>query len=253
VSLWGRRADALEAAKESLPGCLLTTNLADAIHLADVVVLCTPVAAMDDLVVELATSLPTTTPITDAGSIKSSVVAKLEARWGGHFVGSHPVAGSEQSGFAHAREDLFDRALCILTPTETSDPAALETIRALWLSAGCRLHEMSPADHDLCMARVSHLPHAAAAALVHAARVRGAAWKDFAGSGYRDSTRVAGGPPAMWADILLENRAEILAGLKDLQSALGQLEVALAEGNRSEVESFLATARNERLALSHPK
>ena len=156
------------------------------------------------------------------------------------------MAGSEQCGISAARPDLFDGALCLLTPSPASSPEALEKVRRLWADAGCELREMSAADHDRSVARLSHLPHAAAAALVHAATRDGEESSALAGNGYRDSTRVAGGPEALWAEILLDNANEIEPAISDLQSSLEELKSALVRGDRSAVERFLARARSLR-------
>lgn len=153
------------------------------------------------------------------------------------------MAGSEQSGIAAARPDLYDGALCILTPTENSDAGALGAVRSMWSSAGCRLHEMPPAAHDAAVARVSHLPHAAAAALVHAALDKDRKFASLAGTGYRDSTRIACGPENMWAEIFLDNRKEVAAGISDLQEHFEALKNAVLRGDRGAIEAFLRTAR----------
>ena len=105
---------------------------------------------------------------------------------------------------------------------------------------------MSPEAHDRAMARISHLPHAAAAALVHAALGANPSLARLAGGGYRDSTRIAGGPEGLWAEIFLDNNAEVLNGIHDLQTALETLKLALESSNRSAVEAFLADARTLR-------
>jgi prephenate dehydrogenase len=181
--------------------------------------------------------------VTDAGSVKESIVSAMETTLGGRFIGAHPMAGSEQRGISAARPNLFDGALCILTPTETSDVGALESVRSLWTAAGCRIHEMSPAAHDAGVARVSHLPHAAAAALVHAALGAGREVAALAGSGFRDSTRIACGPEDLWAEILLDNRKEVAAGISDLQDRLETLKNVVSQGDREGMESFLRSAR----------
>lgn len=253
VSLWARRGDAVKPASRLLPGCLVTCDLSAAVEGCDVVVLCTPPRAIEEAGGALASILPPSTAVTDAGSVKARIVSALGQTLGGRFVGAHPMAGSEQSGISAARPDLFDGSLCLLTPTAASDPEALATVRGLWSDAGCRLREISPSDHDRAVARLSHLPHAAAAALVQAATRGGAESADLAGSGYRDSTRVAAGPESLWAEILLDNRDEIGPAISDLQAALGELKAALAHGDRSAVEGFLAKARALRSAeISSP-
>jgi prephenate dehydrogenase len=181
--------------------------------------------------------------VTDAASVKQSVVASLEGVLGGCAVGAHPMAGSEKSGFSAARENLFENALCVLTPTPCTAPEALATARDLWAAAGCRLTEMSPVEHDRTVARVSHLPHAAAAAVVRAAALAGPNWREVAATGYRDTTRVAAGASALWKEILLDNRAEIVAGIDDMQNSLKELKEALLHADGDAIAAWLEEAR----------
>jgi prephenate dehydrogenase len=243
VSLWTRRAESISPVEAALPDCRVSCDLASVVDGAEIVVLCTPPHAIGESGTRLASLLPPRVPVTDAGSVKERIVSALESALGGRFIGAHPMAGSEQSGIAAARPDLYDGSLCILTPTENSDPSALEAVRRLWTAAGCRIHEMSPAAHDAAVARVSHLPHAAAAALVHAALAADRSFSALAGSGYRDSTRIACGPEGLWAEILLENRKEVASGISDLQDHLEALKMAIARGDRGAIEAFLRTAR----------
>ncbi len=247
VSLWARRPEAAVETARFLPHCAISTSLAEVVGDCDIAVLCTSPHAIAAAGPELKKLLPPSAIVTDAGSVKEKIVAALEVEFGGRFVGAHPMAGSEQSGIQAARADLFDRAICVLTPTSLTDPVALETVRDLWAAAGCILRELGPAEHDRAIARISHLPHATAAALVHAAIGANPSFAEFGGGGYRDSTRIAGGPESMWAEIFLDNRAELLAGIGDLQTALGRLKVALESGNRNALEAFLSDARRLRL------
>jgi len=246
VSMWTRRAESMPFAEEVLPGCRISTDLAAAVAGAQLVVLCTSPTAIEQSGGRLAALLPEGTPVTDAGSVKVRIVGALEQALGGRFVGAHPMAGSEQTGIASARADLFDGAVCILTPTGGTDPKAREAVRQLWVEAGCRIKEMSPAMHDAAIARISHLPHAAAAALVHAALAPNRDAAELAGSGYRDSTRIAAGPEALWAEILLENRKEVASGIADLQGNLDAIRLALLSGDRGAIEAFLGAARTLR-------
>lgn len=246
VSLWTRREGSIPRVSGVLPECLVTCDLRAAVAGADIVILCTSPHAIENSGEQLTEILPAATPVTDAGSVKVGIVAALQESLGGRFIGAHPMAGSEQSGISAARPDLFDGAVCILTPTSKSDPQALESVRRFWREAGCRLHEMSPCSHDRAVARVSHLPHAVAAALVRAALSANPDVTRLAGSGYRDTTRVAAGPAELWAEIFLDNREELLAGISDLQGSLEALKNALARGDGDEIEAFLREARSLR-------
>jgi prephenate dehydrogenase len=246
ISIWARREEAALEAPSLLPGCRVSHDLATAVADADIAVLCLSPHAIEAIGPELVKHLPKHAVVTDAGSVKGKIVTRLEEVFGGRFIGAHPMAGSEQSGIRAARENLYDGAVCILTPTPHTDPSARNLAAELWTTAGCKLQEMSPEAHDRAMARISHLPHAAAAALVHAALGANPSLARLAGGGYRDSTRIAGGPEGLWAEIFLDNSAEVLNGIHDLQTALETLKLALESGNRSAVEAFLADARTLR-------
>jgi len=253
VSLWTRREESLPAVKKALPGCRVSCDLKAAVEGADLVVLCTSPHAIENSGDRLAEWLPASTPVTDAGSVKARIVASLEKSLGGRFIGAHPMAGSEQSGISAAHPDLFEGAVCILTPTPQSDPWALEAVRAFWKDVGCRLREMSPGLHDLAVARISHLPHAAAAALVVAALSKNPDLAGLAGSGYRDSTRVALGPEELWREIFLDNREELLSGISDLQISLETLKNALSRGDGEAIEAFLRESRSLRSHENQPE
>lgn len=246
LRLWTRRPESLPAIAAALPEAAASTDLARVVDQAGLVVLCTAPKSIEDLCQTLATLVPPDTVVTDAGSVKASIVQAGEASLGARFIGSHPMAGSEQSGLAAARPGLFEKAACILTPTPHSSPTALAAVRDLWQSVGGIVHVVPPDEHDRLLARISHLPHAAAAALVNATASAGPAIRCLAGNGYRDTTRIAAGPAALWTEILLDNRTEILAGLRDLQHQFAILTAALEAGNAEAIQAFLSAAAETR-------
>ena len=215
----------------------------------DLCVLCTPIGAMPSLAEKIAPALSSSATVTDVGSVKAGVVRRLETILGGRFIGSHPMAGSEQSGFDAARADLFERAVCIVTPTMSSLPASARAVRNLWESVGCRLVDMPPEEHDKCVARVSHLPHAVAAALVNAISLRVPDAGALAGGGYRDTTRIAAAAPAMWREILLENSTELVAGLEDFSTTLDKMKQMILSRDAAALELFLERAKSIRKVL----
>ncbi len=208
TGLWARRAEAVaEIAALGLADAA-STDLPAIVDAADIVVLCVPIGAMPAVARDIAEIISPRTIVTDVGSVKASIVAELGAIFHerGRFVGSHPMAGSEQTGIRAARADLFDGAACILTPAAGSDASAVTELHAFWQTLGCRVLEVAPAEHDEIVALVSHLPHLLAATLVHTVLAKNAHAFEFSGPGFRDITRVAAGPPAMWAEILRTNR-----------------------------------------------
>ena len=219
------------------------SDLAQSLGHADVVVVCTPVSAIAPTVRAMA-ALHSRPLFTDVGSVKGAVCAALDdlAR-SGRFVGSHPMAGSHLTGIEHARPDLYRDCMTILTPlTDTpGEPVAL--VEKLWHAVGSRVCRFLPADHDRAVAEASHLPHVLASV---AASQLGATAAPLAATGFRDTTRVAGGSVDMWSDILLHNREAVLAGLAATRERLVCLEQALAAGDEVAVRTWLEAGREGR-------
>ena len=216
-----------------------------AVRGADFVVLCTPVAALEGLLADAAESMLPGAVVTDVGSTKRSIVAaagRLLPK-GVHFVGSHPMAGSEKKGIDFARPDLYDGAACIVTPVAATHPAALASVETFWLKLQCRVHRMDPDKHDEILAYVSHLPHLLAVNLV-SIQPEGAA--DIAAGGFRDMTRIASGDPVMWRDIFLDNRDALR---RSIMSVRGELDRALAlidRGDAAELQAYLQAVKDKK-------
>lgn len=250
----GRSADNLRVARRRGAIDRSEHDPAAASRDVDLVVIATPVATIAPLVATLARTLPPTAVITDAGSVKGSVVAAVEralGRTASRFCGSHPIAGSEQEGARAAIADLFHDRRCILTPTAKTAPRTRRRVRALWAAAGMRVEQLAPGRHDRRYALVSHLPQTIATALVNAivaGEPNGRALA-YTGSGFRDTTRIAKSPTTMWRDILLANRAAILAALAHFDAACERLRAAIAAGDGDAIERELGRARTARRRL----
>ncbi len=220
----------------------------------DLVVIATPVGTIAPLAAALARTLPPSAIMTDVGSVKGPVVAAVGRALGANatrFCGSHPIAGSEQAGARAALSDLLQDHRCILTPTATTSVTARRRIRALWAAAGMRVEELTPERHDRIYALVSHLPQLVATALVNAVvagEPHGRAI-GYAGSGFRDVTRIAESPTLMWRDILLANREQVLAALDRFGNACEELRTAVEAGDGDGIEHELGRARAARRRL----
>lgn len=227
------------------------TLLEPVIRGADLVVLCTPLSEMRRLVDSFKGCLEPGAVVTDVGSVKATVVHELEPRVhaaGGRFVGSHPMAGSEQSGVAHARANLFEDAVAVVTPAQSTDPSALARVIHLWESIGSRVLSMPAGHHDTLVSRSSHLPHVIAAALAHSILTPGhpSELGPLCAGGFRDTTRVASGAPEMWRDIVLSNRAALLEALDGFDASVTELRSALRCGDGEAIHRFLSDAKNRR-------
>lgn len=223
-------------------------NLKTAVANADLVVLATPIFTFEKYFTDLSQFVRTGCIVTDVGSTKVLPHVWAEKRLAGHarYVGSHPVAGSEQRGVEFARDDLFDQARCILTTTPVTNRDAVKSLKSFWSMLGCSIQVMSPAEHDRVFANISHLPHVMAAGLVNASD------EDemmFAGKGFLDSTRIASGPPTIWTDVLLANRENIAAGIDRAIAELSRLRAAIKAGRRQQIEQLLEAACRKRATL----
>ncbi|MDD5351013.1 MAG: prephenate dehydrogenase/arogenate dehydrogenase family protein [Chthoniobacteraceae bacterium] len=248
IAVWARREAAVAEARRICD--LASTDLADAVRGADVVVLCVPIGAMAELAERIAPLVEPGALVTDVGSVKAPVVEALaplfERAGRGRFVGSHPMAGSEQAGLSAAHADLFEGSVALLTPHPGADPAAVEAAAALWRLVGCKIHSLSPAEHDEAIGLVSHLPHLIAASLVNFVCAQDPRAADFCGNGLRDTTRIASGLPEMWTEILATNRAVLGGQLQAFIARLQEISRDLASGNDSLLKTFLTNAKVRR-------
>ena len=168
---------------------------------------------------------------------------------GCHFVGGHPIAGTEHSGASASFATLYRGKRCILTPTEQTDPAALETVARLWRLTGADVCSMEPGHHDRIFAEISHLPHVVAYALVHAvgtADVEGENVLSYTAGGFRDFTRIASSDPVMWRDISLMNRQALLASIDGFSASLAELRRRIDSGDQAGLTEFFTTAKQFR-------
>lgn len=249
----GRDPGRLEAARRA--GALehATTDLRAGVADADLVVLAATVEANDALLPAVWAAAPSGALVTDVGSTKRSIARGAEALRAGrpevHFVGSHPMAGSERSGFAAARADLFAGATVVVTPTDAAEPRAVKTVAAFWEALGARVVLLDPDAHDRAVAAISHVPHLVAWALADAVARTEPGALDIAGAGFRDTTRIAASDPRVWREILLANADALGPTLAAFRAALGDLERLVAAGDGVALEAALARIRALREAV----
>ena len=227
------------------------TDLWRAVEGADLVILCTPIAQMAGLMMQMLPVLKKGTIITDVGSVKGSVVADLEplaATGGVHFIGSHPMAGAERMGVGAARADLFERAMCVVTPTAASDRSVVRRLEQFWRDLGGVPLILPPELHDDLVSRSSHLPHVVAAELANyvLSPVHPKEQAMLCATGFRDTTRIASGSPEMWRDICMANRKNLSRVLGVFIEDLQEFQLALENGDVRTIEEFFTKARERR-------
>jgi len=223
----------------------VTMDPAEGVVDADLVVLATPVGAFEAILRAARPALKRGALVTDVGSTKQEVVRMGERVLGrgGPFVGSHPMAGAETKGPTYARADLFAGATCIITPTAHTPRGSVRRVEAMWRACGMRTLRMTAAAHDKAVARVSHLPHVLAAVL---AQMPTDDELQVAATGYRDVTRMAGGNPEMWRDILVTNPKAVAGAMAALSKRLGRLGKLIESGDAKAIEVFLDAAKKRR-------
>lgn len=226
-----------------------TTDPLRAVASASLVVFCTPVDRLADVVAFCASACPPGCLLTDVGSTKAAIVRRLAGRMppGVNFVGSHPLAGSEKGGPENARADLFENRLVVMTPTGADPPSALWTIGDFWRALGARVETMSPEKHDEILATTSHLPHLLASVL---AGVLPLEWRSLTATGFRDVTRLAAGNPELWQAIFLSNQPALLEALGRFSQHLELFREALKRGDGATLRVLLEQGKYVRDSLS---
>jgi prephenate dehydrogenase len=246
----GRRQETLRVARRVGAVTHTTVDLAKGVAEAELVVVCTPVGRIVEDVRTVAQHCPPDTLITDAGSAKHAVVAALDGELprGCRFLGSHPLAGGEKSGPAHASAELFEGRVSIITPTRNTRAEDFDLLEDFWSSLGSLVMQMSPEEHDRVLALTSHLPHAVASVL--ATMVPENCFR-LTGAGFIDTTRIAAGDPELWLQIFLANRDNLLRVLRQYQVELNTLVTALAAPDTQKLLEILTLAKKNRNALGN--
>jgi len=248
---YGRSLNNMKLAVESGVVDRAEVSLAKAVEGVDMVVLATPVAAMQETIAGLGPLVTEDMVITDVGSVKAPLIEAAYEAFDdlfGRFVPGHPIAGKECSGVRHADADLFDGNRVILCPESDTDDDAVDAVREMWDIVGADVIFMSARRHDAILAASSHLPHVLSYALVDNL-VRRDEHREifrFSAGGFRDFTRIAGSDPEMWRDICLANGKEILACLESYREDLGMLMDAIQSGDGDQLLETFERARHAR-------
>lgn len=218
---------------------------------ADIVLLAVPVAATEATFKAIRHLVRPGVLIMDVGSTKREVIdaaRRVLRDQVGVFVPAHPIAGKELAGVEHADADLYSGRQVILTPIERTLPTQIDRAEQVWRALGCQVKRMTPEGHDAAYAAISHLPHLLAFALMTAIKNQpeGDNFLSLAGPGFRDFTRIAASDAAIWRDILLSNREELITQSRQFLRALQQFEVAIKNGDADTLEALIDTASEAR-------
>jgi prephenate dehydrogenase len=199
---------------------------AEGVKNADLILLSTPVGQFPQIVKDMREHIKKGAIVTDAGSVKAEVIKRLEPMMpeGVYFVGGHPIAGKECSGVDAASSELFNNAVCIITPSGHTEKAALDNVISIWKAFGSKTVIMDPSEHDSIFAAVSHMPHVISYVLINAIKDSNGDILSHGGRGLRDMTRIALSPPDLWRDICMYNKDNILQSLRDFLSSASRVE-----------------------------
>ena len=246
----GRNQQSLERAIERGIIDSSQASIADAVADSDLVLLAIPVGAFDAVLQQMASSLRADTIVTDAGSVKQSVISSARERlpYFKNFVPAHPIAGTEHSGVEAGFASLYRGKRLILTPVAETSVKATDTVTQLWQSTGAVVQHMDPVHHDAVFAATSHLPHMLAFSLVETlSRMDNQTpILRHTGGGFADYTRIASSDPVMWRDICLFNREALLMSLDNFKCGLDKLIAAIDEKDGDTLEQLFVTAKQTR-------
>lgn len=236
IVIWARRPETRLKLREQTWCDDVADTPEAAVRGAKLVVVAAPVDRIVPLVEQVAGALAHGAIVTDVGSVKGEIVRHAARAVGqhGHFVGSHPMAGSEKTGWEHSTAELFERRTCFVTPLAHANPAAVATVVAFWRDIGAEVVTVDPDQHDEIVAHISHLPQAIATSLCSFLAKKNPGWRNYAGGGLRDTTRIAASDAQIWRSIFEQNRDEVLRALQHFEDELHGFKAALA--NRDYVE-----------------
>ena len=258
IVIWSRRPETRAALRDQ-PWCdEVAGTPADAVRNASLVVLAAPVEKIIELAREIAPALPAGAIVTDVGSVKGELCRACHAAMPAQafFIGSHPMAGSQKTGWENGSADLFEKRICFVTPlpgandaTATARQQATEIVAHFWRELGSEVSTVTPDEHDEIVAHISHLPQAIATSLCSFLAQKNPAWRNFSGNGLRDTTRIAASDAAMWIEIFQQNRDEVLRALSQFQDEIQGLHAAIANRDWPEVRTRLDRGKTYRDAF----
>ncbi len=248
---YGRREENLKRAKEKGIIDDYSLDLKNACEDSDLILLATSVGVFKDIAQNIKGYLKKDALVTDVGSVKGRLVYDLEFLMpdGVHYIGSHPIAGSDKSGIDDAKADLFKNARCIVTPTEKTDESAKEKIMLIWEAVDAKVEGMDPFTHDEIYAVVSHFPHIIAYEIVNTVGDIDSKYIAYAGKGFKDTTRIALSSPELWRDISISNKENLIKLIGIFRKNLDKIESLLLSEDAADIEEEFLRAQTLRKQL----
>ncbi len=241
ITVWTRRPEARLKLRDQPWVNHVAETAEDAVRDASLVVLAAPVDKIIELARQIAPHLPAGALVTDVGSVKGELCRACHAALAphAHFIGAHPMAGSEKTGWENATDTLFEKRVCFVTPLAGADPQAVSTVARFWHDLGAEVTTVTPDQHDEITAHISHLPQAVATSLATFLATKNPPWRNLSGNGLRDTTRIAASDATMWIEIFQQNRDEVLRALSQFQDELHGFQTALSNRDWPEVRARL--------------
>jgi len=228
------------------------TDVKKAVVQSDFVVLATPISIINSLLMSIGPHLKRNCIITDVGSTKVSIVKMAQEYLppSAFFVGSHPLAGSEKKGVQNADINLFQKSLCLMTPTDKTHKKSCDKVRRFWIAVGSKVKYLSPEEHDLILAYTSHAPHLIAYALMD---IMPKQYFPFCGQGLKDTTRIAASTPQVWLDICMANSRNIIQVIDECVSQLSAIRKTISTKETKDLLKLLQEAKEKRDSLTSLK
>ena len=259
ISISTRSNETLEKSMALQLGDFYSTNVAESVRNADLIILCVPLGAVKMVAKLISTALKPGAIVTDVGSSKQCVIDDIIPHIPKtvHFVPGHPIAGTEHSGPDSGFEELFQDHWTILTPHKNSNKIAIKTVTKFWEKCGSMVELMEPHRHDQVLAITSHLPQLIAYCIVDTAtnlekNLQSDVIK-YSAAGFRDFTRLAASDPTMWRDIFLNNRDAVLDVLSQFSEDLTALRRSIRRGEGDTLEKIFTRTRKIRKSVIEAK
>ena len=241
ITVWARRPDSRLKLRAQPWVHHVAETAEEAVRDASLVVLAAPVEKIIELARQIAPHLPAGALVTDVGSVKAELCRACHAALAqhAHFIGAHPMAGSEKTGWENATDTLFEKRVCFVTPLPGADEQAVTTVARFWHELGAEVTTLGPDQHDEITAHISHTPQAVATTLATFLAAKNPQWRHLSGNGLRDTTRIAASDATMWIEIFQQNRDEVLRALSAFQDELHGFQSALSNRDWTEIRARL--------------